>query len=76
MSSEEMRNELEAFVNTGLRKGWHGWPLKEESRMSRTLGLSLHAELVRIQHGPGSGWITGGGWPEALRVARCYFSEN
>ncbi len=28
MDSEEMRTELERFVNTGLREGWHGWPLK------------------------------------------------
>lgn len=28
MSSEEMRTELESFVNQGLRKGWRGWPLK------------------------------------------------
>jgi hypothetical protein len=28
MSSEEMRIELERFVNTGLQEGWTGWPLK------------------------------------------------
>jgi hypothetical protein len=28
MSSEQMRIELEAFVNTGLREGWRGWPLR------------------------------------------------
>jgi hypothetical protein len=32
MSSEEMRNELESFVNRGLREGWVGWPMK--SRIS------------------------------------------
>jgi hypothetical protein len=26
MSSEEMRIELERFVNTGLQEGWTGWP--------------------------------------------------
>jgi hypothetical protein len=26
MSSEEMRTELEIFVNEGLREGWRGWP--------------------------------------------------
>jgi hypothetical protein len=30
MSSEEMRTELEIFVNRGLQEGWHGWPLKSE----------------------------------------------
>ena len=28
MSSEEMRIELERFVNTGLQEGWTGWPVK------------------------------------------------
>jgi hypothetical protein len=28
MSSEEMREELESFVNQGLEEGWYGWPLK------------------------------------------------
>jgi hypothetical protein len=31
MSSEEMRMELEIFVNEGLREGWRGWP-RHESR--------------------------------------------
>jgi hypothetical protein len=26
MSSEEMRTELETFVNKGLQEGWRGWP--------------------------------------------------
>jgi hypothetical protein len=30
MSSEEMRTELEVFVNEGLRAGWQGWPVKAE----------------------------------------------
>lgn len=28
MNSDEMRIELEQFVNKGLREGWTGWPLK------------------------------------------------
>jgi hypothetical protein len=31
MSSEEMRIELETFVNVGLQEGWHGWPRKAEA---------------------------------------------
>jgi len=31
MSSEEMRIELEIFVNQGLREGWRGWP-RHDSR--------------------------------------------
>jgi len=28
MSPEDMRMELERFVNTGLREGWTGWPIR------------------------------------------------
>ena len=28
MSAEEMRNDLETFVNQGLSQGWGGWPTK------------------------------------------------
>ena len=28
MSAEEMKNELEVFVNRGLSEGWGGWPTK------------------------------------------------
>lgn len=49
MSSEEMRVELEAFVNVGLREGWSGWPLKEASRVRRTSGLPLHPKSVWIR---------------------------
>ena len=31
MSSEEMRVDLESFVNKGLHEGWRGWPVKYES---------------------------------------------
>ena len=34
MSSEEMRMELEQFVNVGLQQGWTGWPLKAEACVS------------------------------------------
>ncbi len=33
MSSEEMRSELEIFVNQGLQEGWRGWP-RHDSRGS------------------------------------------
>jgi len=39
MSSDEMRVDLEFFVNKGIREGWHGWPLKSQ--------LSCHHEGVR-----------------------------
>ena len=31
MNAEEMRVELESFVNQGLEQGWCGWPPKELS---------------------------------------------
>ncbi len=43
MSAEEMRTELEAFVNKGLREGWCGWPLKQglgEGRMPAYLRVT------------------------------------
>lgn len=44
MSSEEMRTELEIFVNEGLREGWRGWPRHDDrgfhgtDRTDRTCG--------------------------------------
>ncbi len=49
MSSEEMRTELEIFVNQGLREGWRGWPRHDgrgvlgnvrTDRTSRTYGTA------------------------------------
>jgi len=31
MSAEEMRTELESFVNQGLAEGWCGWPTTRQS---------------------------------------------
>ncbi len=36
MSSEEMRTELEIFVNEGLREGWQGWPRHDSRGFPRT----------------------------------------
>lgn len=41
MSSEEMRTELEIFVNEGLREGLRGWPLKSEIQKGRSGVASL-----------------------------------
>jgi len=30
MSAEEMRVELESFVNRGLEEGWCGWPTRSQ----------------------------------------------
>lgn len=31
MGPEEMKSELEQFLNTGLQQGWTGWPLKAQA---------------------------------------------
>jgi hypothetical protein len=50
MSSEEMRTELEVFVNQGLREGWRGWP-RHDSRSScrdvKTEGINRTHRTVR-----------------------------
>jgi hypothetical protein len=47
MSSEEMRIELERFVNAGLEEGWHGWPRKAETRQEPLFCGRLHAAAER-----------------------------
>lgn len=76
MSSEEMRFELEAFVNTGLREGWSGWPLKRESRMGRTSGLPLYAEPGTIESRWDDRLPPYGGWLEVFKVGCRYCLEN
>jgi hypothetical protein len=49
MSSEEMRIELERFVNTGLREGWTGWPLKGQNGPADRLAGSWPAGPARIR---------------------------
>ena len=75
MSSEEMRVELEAFVNIGLREGWCGWPLKEESQVNQASGV-LHAGSIRFWRRQGSGSIAPRGRLQALRVSGRYCVEN
>jgi hypothetical protein len=48
MSAEDMRAELEMFVNKGLREGWNGWPLKQEMDTGRMLGQRLQIASMRI----------------------------
>jgi hypothetical protein len=76
MSSEEMRVELEAFVNTGLREGWRGWPLKAEDRMSRTSVLPLCAGSARFWHRQDRKLIISDRSLEVLRVGRRCCMEN
>lgn len=76
MSSEEMRTELEAFVNAGLREGWSGWPLKGESRMSRTPGLPVHPRPARIWSRRENGLTGYGGRLWAFGIGGRYYGEN
>jgi len=49
MSSEQMRVELESFVNKGLKEGWRGWPLKSQPPCrERFHNLYSMAPLLRL----------------------------
>jgi len=75
MSSEEMRVELEAFVNAGLREGWGGWPLKGQSRVNRASGM-LHAGPIRFWWRPGKRASALGERLQTFRAGRRYCVEN
>jgi hypothetical protein len=51
MDSEEMRIELESFVNAGLQEGWRGWPLKDPIRLGRAAGGQYDYAALRIWPG-------------------------
>lgn len=51
MSSEEMRIELESFVNKGLREGWTGWPVKVDSCVTNRLAGQWSVSPVRTRLG-------------------------
>jgi len=53
MSSEEMRIELESFVNQGLQEGWGGWPPKSNTEKTgggrpKAVGISPVSGVVRF----------------------------
>ncbi len=48
MSSEDMRVELESFVNQGLQEGWQGWPRKNTARRDEAPGEGAAGELDRF----------------------------
>ena len=52
MSSEEMRTELEIFVNQGLQEGWRGWPRHDDRGFRRT-----DRTEPDLRDGPGSGFL-------------------
>jgi hypothetical protein len=49
MSAEEMRTELETFVNKGLLEGWCGWPVKQGWRRGR-MPACLRVTPIRIRN--------------------------
>jgi hypothetical protein len=51
MSSEEMRTELEIFVNEGLREGLRGWPLKSEIEKGRSGSGRSGVASLRVWRG-------------------------
>ena len=48
MSSDEMRVELESFVNEGITQGWHGWPLKYQFGRQNEAAGRFGATVDRI----------------------------
>jgi hypothetical protein len=76
MSSEEMRVELESFVNTGLREGWCGWPLKEGICMRRISSQPLRGMMARFWCKRNSGPTISGEWLRAARVVDHFCVEN
>ena len=57
MSSEEMRMELEQFVNTGLQQGWTGWPLKVETCVASGFSGQWQAASAESWLGGSDGWV-------------------
>jgi len=76
MSSEEMRVELESFVNAGLREGWRGWPLKEGIFARRVSGLPLHAKMARLWCRRGSGLTASGERLRAIGIVGRFYVQN
>jgi hypothetical protein len=68
MSAEEMRNELETFVNRGLSEGWGGWPTKGFSPCRADLSVASYATPTAmtqigvrqnaLAHDRGPAWLT------------------
>ncbi|UCD50684.1 MAG: hypothetical protein JSW27_24575 [Phycisphaerales bacterium] len=50
MSAEEMRIELEAFVNQGLEEGWCGWPTKGPLPDRKELTGVSYAPVADLGH--------------------------
>jgi len=48
MNSEQMRVELERFVNQGLQEGWCGWPRHENGSFHRTDGAGGTNRTCRV----------------------------
>jgi hypothetical protein len=57
MSSEEMRMELEQFVNAGLQRGWTGWPLKVETCVASRFSGQWQAAPTESWVGGSDGWV-------------------
>ena len=65
MSAEEMRSDLEIFVNRGLSEGWGGWPTKGLAPCRTEIGCVTAAAtpLSGVQgdvlmHDRGLAWFT------------------
>jgi len=59
MSAEDMRIELEAFVNQGLAEGWCGWPTKRPSPARTESTGAGYARVAGLGHDvvPRDWWV-------------------
>jgi hypothetical protein len=64
MNPDEMRVDLESFVNKGMAEGWSGWPLKDR--------LSGHHEGIRSIYYRAAAGATG----SSHNVLRRVFPEE
>jgi len=66
MSSEEMRTELEIFVNEGLREGWRGWPRHDSRGFPRTTQTEGTKRTYGTVRGSGRAHRSCGSYPSYM----------
>ena len=66
MSSEEMRTELEIFVNEGLREGWRGWPRHDSRGFHRTAQTGGTTRTCGTARGSGRSDRSCGSYPSCM----------
>lgn len=76
MSAEEMRVELERFVNVGLQEGWHGWPRRAEAGQGSRFRGRWHATTEGAARETGDDSVSFGGPHGAFGTLRRFDRER